>query len=414
MALRTTTLLVLAGLSSAALACSSSSGSPGKSGNPSTGKNNTPGDTMTGGMADSCDPNDPKIPCFKDKAEPCANKIHTDFPGDDLCLDPPKNGFQLHVGPSDYTNPDEVNNWVLPPGGFPGQGPDVNFCYYMKTPNDTEVYTSEYYANMRPGSQHYIMFGVNGSDVADSTKPDSCAARNSQIAGGANFLSGATREVQNATMFGDAPEDEGLGSPIEPHKQLNMNLHFVNITDQPVLEELWVNMIQIPNDEVTNIVKAIEWLGGLTMNIPPHQNQLLQSPAAACTGPSTLPDGVRILGVTAHMHANTVRVSMYHQAPGSSNKELVFDDFNWSEPTVWLFNSKLTNPMPDRNAMKSGAPISGVFNVGPQDKFTWECDVENKTDSTLTFSDKAYTGEMCNVFGMYASPKATAPWLCLF
>jgi hypothetical protein len=390
------------------MACSSSSGSSDGKGSPSTGKK----DPGTVPMADTCNPDDPKIPCFKDKAEPCKNPISTDYPGDDLCLEPPTSGFQLHVGPSSYDDPDEVNNWVLPPGGFPGQGPDVNFCYYMKTPNNDMIFTSEYYAHMRPGSHHYIMFGVN-ADVDDSTKPDSCAARNAQIAGGANFLSGATREVQNATMFGDAPEDEGLGSPIEPHKQLNMNLHFVNITDQPVLEELWVNMIEKPADEVTNIVKAMEWLGGLSMNIPPHQNQTLQSGNSKCTGP-TIPEGVRILGVTAHMHANTVRVSMYHQSPGSSDKDLVFDDFNWSEPTVWLFNSKIQNPMPDRDAMKSGAPRSGIFNITPQDQFSWECQVENKTDSTLTFSDKAYTGEMCNIFGMYASPKATSPWLCYF
>ncbi len=404
MALRGTTLFVLAGLSSSVIACGSSGGTD-KTANPAA---SAPAASST------CDPNDPKIPCFKDKAEPCGDGYKTDFPGDELCLKPPTDGlgFQLHVGPDDYTDPDVVNNWILPPGGFPGQGPDTNWCYYMKTPNDQPIFTAEYYAHMRPGSHHYIMFGVKG-DVADSTGPDSCAARNSQIAGGANFLSGATREVQNAAMFGDAAEDKGLGSPIDAHAQLNMNLHFVNIGDQPVLEEIWVNMIEKPADEVTNIVKAIEWLGGLTMAIPPHQNQTLQSPADACTSPADI-DSVRILGVTAHMHANTVRVSMFHQAPGATDKELVFDDFSWSEPTVWLFNSKVTNPMPDRTASKSGAPISGIFNVTPQDKLSWECQVENKTDSTLNFSDKAYTGEMCNVFGMYASPKATHPWSCFF
>ncbi len=406
MALRGTTLVVLAGLSSAAVACGGSSGT-GKS----TGKTNTEPGTSSSAL---CDPNDPKIPCFKDKAEPCDN-FHTDYKGDELCLKPPKNGFQLHVGPDDYTDPDVVNKWILPPGGFPGQGPDVNWCYYMKTPNDAPLYTAEYYAHMRPGSHHYIMFGVN-ADVPDSTGPDSCALRDSQVAGGANFLSGATREVQNATMFGDAPEDKGLGAPVPTHAQLNMNLHFVNITEDPVLEEIWVNMIEKPADQVDTIVKAIEWYGGLTMNIPPHQNQTLTSPSKSnfCTGPQDQADGVRILGVTAHMHANTTRVSMYHTAPGATDRELVFDDFNWAEPTVWLFNSKVQNPMPDRNSMKSGAPISGIFKVGPQDAFSWECQVENKTDSTLTFSDKAYTGEMCNIFGMYAAPAAKNPWSCFF
>ena len=399
MALRGTTLVVLAGLSSAAMACGSSGGDDKKV-NPATG-----GDVL------KCDPNDPKIPCFKDKAEPCGSDYKTDFPGDELCLAKPNGGFQLHVGPDDYSDPDKLKPWILPPGGFPGQGPDTNWCYYMKTPNDEAVFTSEYYAHMRPGSHHYIMFGVKG-DVADSTIPDSCSMRDAQVAGGANFLSGATREVQNATMFGDAPEDQGLGSPIDPHQQLNMNLHFVNITDHPVLMELWVNMVEKPADEVTNIVKAMEWLGGLGMRVPAHTSQTLKSPPS-CASPADIEE-VRILGVTAHMHANTTRVSMYHTPAGSSSPQLVFDDFNWSEPTVWLFNSSLENPQPNRDASKSGAARSGVFTVTPQDKFSWECVVDNKTDSTLTFSDKAYTGEMCNVFGMYASPKAKNPWNCFF
>lgn len=405
MALRGTTLVVLAGLSSAAMACGSKVDEPNK---PST-STDTP--------AIKCDPNDPKIPCFKDKAEPCDSSYHTDFPGDDLCLRPPPDGkgFQLHVGPTedDLSDPEKLTPWILPAGGFPGQGPDTNWCYYMKTPNDDMVFTAEYYAHMRPGSHHYIMFGVGNADIADSTAPDNCGLRDMQVASGANFLSGATREVQNATMFGDAPEDKGLGAPVPPHTQLNMNLHFVNITDHNVLMELWVNMIEKPADEVTNIVKAIEWLGGLGMRIPAHTSQTLKSPTTSCASPTDIPE-VRLLGVTAHMHANTVRVSMFHQAPDATDRELIFDDFNWSEPTVWLFNSKLENPTPDRSASKSGATRSGVFNVTPQDKFSWECEVDNKTDGTLTFSDKAYTGEMCNIFGMYAAPTASKAWNCFF
>jgi hypothetical protein len=400
MALRGTTFVVLAGLSSAAMACGS------------TVDENKPDDTKTT-SASKCDPTDPKIPCFKDKAEPCDESYKTDFPGDELCLKPPTQGFQLHVGPSedDLSDPDKLTPWILPAGGFPGQGPDTNWCYYVKTPNDEMFYSAEYFAHMRPGSHHYIMFGVKG-DVPDSTIPSSCAQRNAEIGGGANFLSGATREVQNATMFGDAPEDDGLGSPMDAHQQLNMNLHFFNVNDYPVLMELWVNMIEKPADEVTTIVKAIEWLGGLNMRIPPHVSQTLKSPAT-CGSPADIPE-IRILGVTAHMHANTVRVSMYHTAPGATDRELVFDDFSWSEPTVWLFNSMLKNPTPDRASSKSGAAFSGVFTVTPQDKFSWECEVDNKTDSTLVFSDKAITGEMCNVFGMYASPAAKNPWNCYF
>src|SRR5204862_994866 len=108
-----------------------------------------------------------------------------------------------------------------------------------------------YYSHMRPGSHHQIIFVLSG-DVPDSTGMDSCASRNSGVLGGASFLAGATREVQDAAMFGGAPEDARIAGEVPPHQQLSVNLHFVNITDKPLVQEIWVNMIGIdfPPEEI--------------------------------------------------------------------------------------------------------------------------------------------------------------------
>src|SRR5882724_8852202 len=111
MAIRATSLIVLAGLSGTVFACSSSDGNAAK------GKVKV--DTTASGEV--CDANDPKIPCVKGVSEPC-DDFHTDYKGDELCMKPPTKGYQLHVGPTDYTDPDQVNPWILPPGGLPGQG----------------------------------------------------------------------------------------------------------------------------------------------------------------------------------------------------------------------------------------------------------------------------------------------------
>jgi hypothetical protein len=103
---------------------------------------------------------------------------------------------------------------------------------------------------------------------------------------------------------------------------------------------------------------------------------------------------------------------MYMQRAGETTKTQVFEDYNWTEPTVFRFNSATTNTAPDPTAKVPGANINGVYNVSRGDTFSWECEVENKRNVTLTFSDKAYDGEMCNVFGMYAADNPTDPWLC--
>jgi hypothetical protein len=348
-----------------------------------------------------CSP-DGDIPCYAGKAEPC-DDFHTGWSGDEFCLKPPEVGYQIHVGPTDYDNPDDVDKWVLGAGAG-----DVNWCVQMKTPNDETFYSSGYYSHMRPGSHHQIIFALPGADLPDSTEPGSCGARDGGVLGGSYFISGATRSVQDAAMFGNAPEDEHIAAETPPHLQVSVNLHFVNIFDHDLLQEIWVNMIPYEKDPSTieEKIKAITWYGGLGMNIPPGQKSL--EGGSDCHAPLDL----RILGLTAHAHASTARVSTYVTPSGSSEEQLLWEDYNWSEPTVFRYNSTTDNARPDAAAKIAGSLKSGILHVGPGDAFRWECEVVNNRSVTLTFSDKAYDGEMCNVFGMYSAPTAPSPWSC--
>src|ERR1041385_8101583 len=100
--------------------------------------------------------------------------------------------------------------------------------------------------------------------------------------------------------------------------------------------EIWVNMIAIdyPPSEVKQFIKAIEWYGGLGMNIPPQTHTTLQGGGASCTPPANL----RILGVTGHVHASTTRFAMSMQKTGDLAPTKIFEDYNWEGPTVSLFH----------------------------------------------------------------------------
>jgi hypothetical protein len=375
---------------------------------------------MVGGECTAQEADIPGNACFPGKADPCKVSLSTGYAGDEYCLEPPVAGYQMHIGPSNYEDPAEIEKWVLPPGGYPvgdsrresiGAGPDINWCYFMRAPNEQDIFMGESFSRMRPGSHHYISFALpSASEMPDSTAPQDCSSRDAAIAGGANFLSGATRSVQNVSMFGDAPEDKGLGSLVLARQQLSQNLHFVNIGDTEVLQEIWINTVTVPTESVTDKVRAMTWIGGLGMNVPYGAHQLVES--SVCEAPPNIPEA-RMLGVTAHAHANTLRVSMY-QLSDDGTKSPIFDDFNWEEPTVWRFGSTVTNPAPDVTSSKSGASLNGVFYARPGDKFGWECEVINKSPdkNNLVFSDKAYSGEMCNIFGMYSSPIAEVSWSC--
>jgi hypothetical protein len=192
---------------------------------------------------------------------------------------------------------------------------------------------------------------------------------------------------------------------VPPPRPIAMNWHFVNTGDKPLLQEIWVNFIYIDESKVTQFVKPIEWLGGLTMSIPPQAHTTLQSPAGSCKAPEDLRVGMFI----GHVHANTVRITTT-----LNDSQMLFEDYDWKEPTEWRFRRDVQNPTPDATSKKGGA-YSGFLHVTTADTFHWECEVQNKSDVTLHFGNHVYTSEMCNVFGFYFSPNRDAPnWNCYF
>ena len=69
----------------------------------------------------------------------------------------------------------------------------------------------------------------------------------------------------------------------------------------------------------------------------------------------------------------------------------------------------MKNPVPEPTSRTGGAS-SGVLNMKPGDKIDWECEVTNDDQpNPITFANAVYTGEMCNVFGLYG-PTTGAPW----
>jgi hypothetical protein len=376
----------LAAIAGSLMACSSKS---------STDDGKQPG---TGTV--TCDPKG-EIPCVAGLAEPCKD-YHTSFAGDEYCLAPPdpELGTQLHVGPDDYDDPLQTDPYMIAPGD------ETNWAE-VKTSTNTEVkFTRGYRSHMRPGSHHFILFGLSQAPATSGPMTNGMGTESAVGAVGGTFLGGATRQIQNIDTKGQFPEDQGIGSEMAPQRPVAVNLHWINIGDKPLLQELWVNFIYIPEEEVTQYVKPITWYGGVGMSIPPGDHQLLTNDGIACPAP----DNVRLAMMTGHVHANTTRITTSMNK--ATNPTLLFEDYDWHEPTEWRFDRAHQWAAPDAASKTSGG-YNGVLNVTPSDTFHWECDVVNKSNVTLRFSNKVYEGEMCNVFGFYFTQnRAATPWSC--
>ena len=82
---------------------------------------------------------------------PC--NLDTGYDGDELCILPPdpSEGFQLHVGPEDYDDPDQVDAFLLE------SGQETVECWYEKTANTEDIYNHQRRYRMRPGSHHLLL-----------------------------------------------------------------------------------------------------------------------------------------------------------------------------------------------------------------------------------------------------------------
>src|SRR5690242_13845348 len=101
----------------------------------------------------------------------------TGFLGDAVCIEAPSaaEGFQLHYGPTDYDDPDDVSQFVLDPGQ------ETNDCFFQVSPNEKGVYYGGYDLHMRPGSHHLI--GQSRDAVVSRQGFGKCEATDSNPAG---------------------------------------------------------------------------------------------------------------------------------------------------------------------------------------------------------------------------------------
>ncbi len=345
-------------------------------------------------------------------ADACAHPIHSGYANDELCLDaPPSNeGFQLHFGPKDYDNPDDMKPFVLDPGG------EEVLCENMTSPNASDQYYIEYHAHLRTGTHHMITYAsfTNPTVPPDGTvQPCGGNDPSFHFIFGSQAALGPEGGSLDVPLPGKvAPEDEGLAAKLPASTKLVVEMHYVNTGDRQLLIEGWTNVLYTSADQVKGILDPIYFIGGLGENTPGHSSETIT--AAGCGLSDAQGDSLRIVGMTGHTHAMSTEFRAYvdRQTPtdGSSPHQLVYQSYNWQEPLNAEFNSVKKN-QPLGSISGGDGAVSGDLLLQRGDTLSWECDVNNTLDTSLRFANEAYKAEMCNVFG-FVTPGTGQPWTC--
>lgn len=295
-------------------------------------------------------------------AQPCG--LNTGYEGDDKCILPPPadKGYQLHIGPTNYTNPEAA--YVLQPGQ------ELTTDFPATSTNDKDVYFFYRQYRLRPTTHHTIITAANGSAISG-------------------------RRIATANTSGEypangitAPEDMGVGIPLAAHSSIDVSFHTINTSTDPQLRELWINFWYKDASTVTQ--PATEWfnIGNPVFSVAPHTKTTLGPYTCNVSGSG------RLLWLYGHRHANNTRFTVTRIHAGQ--RDVIYDANNWEEPLMLNYSTLVTNPKPDiANNIEGG--WNGILPVVAGDQVTWSCDVNNTHDTALTFTEQTYLGEMCIV-----------------
>lgn len=291
------------------------------------------------------------------------------YDGDEYCIlpPPPDQGFQLHYGPANYDDPNEVAKYIINPGQ------EDNIFVPETSGNTKQVYYFKRQYRMRPGSHHMII--TEGS----TSNP---------FAGGKR-LGGSQNESRDNPQGTPPPENQGIGMLMAANDPITLNLHHFNDSDHPRLKEAWVNFWYVDPSMVTQTANEL-YLFAAGTSVPPGGHTVF-------TGKKPITAKARILSMYGHRHASTVRFTAYLTHAGT--KKPIYQDFNWEEPGVYEFNSTTMNPPADPTT-KVGGAASGDMPIDVGDELDWECEVQNTSSMTITYGqNEALNSEMCILIG---------------
>jgi hypothetical protein len=311
--------------------------------------------------------------------------IDSGFPGDEACLAPPDpdKGFQIHIGPDDYTDPAQIAVFAMEPGD------ESSECYMKKMPLDHDAFYFVYELSGRAGT-HHIINTLRADDVPDGF--GSCGGGEGSSLG---MFGGASKPHMPPMPV--APENENLGLPIKANMQVQHDMHYFNLTQAPILREFWMNVYYVDPEKVEETPLQIAGLGGFGWNRAPIEPGTHQVYAYECPIES---DG-RIIQLLGHTHAHGIRETA-HIRRANGDRLKVFEQYDYLEPQIFMYDSLTENP---EFSVRAPGAHTGMIDVAAGDALEWECEINNDSTTPLRYINEVQTGEMCNIWGMSIGPR---------
>jgi hypothetical protein len=311
--------------------------------------------------------------------------INSGYADDHACIPAPApgEGLQVHIGPKDYNDPNEVAKYIMKPGEESSQ------CWTYRTTNTEEVYFQSYVMSGRAGTHHILGSMLQGDLPTDQGFGRCADTREGSEVVNLGPMPMATKAYMPRTQV--APENKNIARRLPANVLAQADMHYYNFTDKDIIREIWLNLYTAPKEQITGEMLRVRGMGGFGWNqmpIEPGTDKVYQYECP-------IVGNGRILELLGHYHAHGVRFSTTLKRKAGPT-EKVFEMYSYEDPAGFEYNSVTNNPPFSMNA--AGA-FTGILEVHEGDVLAWECHIINDSDTPLHYTNEVKTGEMCNLWG---------------
>jgi len=236
-------------------------------------------------------------------------------------------------------------------------GEQKTLCVRLDLPSATDLPVVELEQHNAGTVHHFILFrAASAADPSVGPCPSGLFIQHPPIYPG-------TRD-QGAFAMPD-----GVAITLPAHQPLILQLHLLNAGDQPVVEEMRINLHSGPAGtyQKAGVVGGSNFL----FQIPPHQKY-------TATQRCYITNALKLFALASHSHARTLSFDV--TANLASGPTAIYHNEMWSAPAFGHYDP--------------------AYDMGAFDWLEFSCTWFNETGSTIKYGETA-DDEMCMMFGYY-------------
>lgn len=262
---------------------------------------------------------------------------------------------------------------------------DIAYCYYVETPNPSELSVRRWESHMTEGAQQMILFLTPGPrQPAGTLTTERCGLASHGIG---PVWSYATRLRDDQLIM---PADDGTGNAvgqvIGPRQAMLLEVHLANPTGQPI--EVRVELSAYVYLDHVNVTPAAPFVSyNTSIDLPAALGPTTPS-TTTVTGQCSVPPSAKFYFLSTHTHKQAVRALV------KDGTAMVFHSLNWAQPGQTMWNSE---------------PFFS-FETG---NLSYQCEYENPNAYRIRYGDSTATDEVCVTIGFYFPARDNAGHFCL-